>query len=390
MAGEYQNPQIIAAANELAAEAYAELQASNPTWEPRPTKASRLLVDAIAAMLAVQHDRFLALADVSAETVFKLQGTPRIEPVAAAAVLTVTASTTVGDRVLAAGTLYEIAAADGTTVYAEQTVDVTIADGDAATEVGGVIVRVLDESAVGAAGNGYGGGGVTLVAPVYTWVSGVSVATATSGGVDGQTTSEYLDYAARKSRGLTVQPIRRGEWAPAALEHAGIGRAAEIPLYNADTSTANVPLHYTVPVAGLDGLAVSSTIRNEVRDTHLATLGGVTVHVVNFNYTTVNAAVDYTPRGTADDAAVQAAVAAFLDPLVYGLPAVGEVQPVYDLLSQVYYRDLIGAIDQLDCVSRVNTVFLATGSTTPTTQQDVALAGVAPLPVAGTISVTHT
>ena len=220
--------------------------------------------------------------------------------------------------------------------------------------------------------------------------------TTSAGGADQEPVEDYVDRVADAARRLHLTPITTQDFAGAALDHPLVARAMAVNLLDPVTTTYPGVLddegHITVFPVTAQGTALVAGDKATLL-TALAAGDGplnVSVHVADPTVTvvdvgvTVQAAPGVAAAGLA--AAVQAAVSRLLDPAVWGFdratpgrwraPATAEDRTVRDY-------DVAAVAASVPGVVGVDACTLNGGRT-------VVMSGWAPLPKAGTVTVTVT
>jgi uncharacterized phage protein gp47/JayE len=210
-------------------------------------------------------------------------------------------------------------------------------------------------------------------------IDSAKLATIVSGGAGPETDNEWRDRAVQLFASLSSVLVLPSHFTARALVDPGVARAFTKDNWNVTASAAG---HVTVAVADSTGLALSggakTALQNEMDALALAAL---TVHVVDPDYNTVDVTMTVVTKPGESTATVQAAVnaalTAYLSPTKWGW---GATVRIYELVS---------VADQVNGVDYVSTVTSRlSGGTLAAT--DVTLVGPFPLVLAGTINVTAT
>jgi hypothetical protein len=386
MAGEYVEIDVVTEAEELKSISYDRMQVDQPTWDPATRKGSATVrvIDATAYQNAEVMSEFGAVTDIAAARMFALIGIPQLQAVQATTSLTVTVLDSAG-YVIPSGTEWLLSSGAGEQIIALSVEDITIPPGSETTVTGGVTVIAVDPGTIG---NGYGLGGLgitgaQLQAPIYTWITGATAVAATTGGVDSEDNDTYLSRAARQARRLSYSPLDLEDCQNVALSNPAVGRALVLPLYNADTSTANVAGHVSIVVCAADGTALSSGIKTGLVNNEFANVAGITYHVMDPTYQQIDIEASVGVAAGADPTAVALAVhdalASYIDPSNWGTNGVTGDSSQWSSALTVRYRTLEtvakNASPDVDHVNFVK-IALAGGSRT---EADVSLTGPAPL-----------
>ena len=274
-------------------------------------------------------------------------------------------------HVLDAGTRVAIVV-DGVPVTFTTDVDAIVAPGADA----GVVAITADQ--VGAAVNGLPIGTPVQVLDSVPFLDEMTLSIALSGGRDPEDSEPYLDrVAAKLQRQSTVLTVA-SQFAPAALEIAGVGRAQSIDRYDPGLGGAppNHIGHVTLVLTDAAGLAVSAGVKTDVTAALAPdTQGGLTVHLADPTPTVVAVTATVHRDATISDAAAATACADAVQ--AYLNPATWPFAPI------VYRTEIEHALRAVAGITRVEEL------TAPAA--DTALGGVAgigQLAVAGTIAIT--
>jgi hypothetical protein len=254
---------------------------------------------------------------------------------------------------------------------------------------------------VGAAANGCLG--VCELIDVIDGVASATMTTAALGGADEEDADAYLDRLADALTILAPRPILPQDHATMARQIEGVGRALAIDLYQPATAeggygtpraaaaATNVPRCVTVAVTAEGGSPPSDALMNTVWTTlDSAREVNFLEYVVPPSYTTIEVqatVIAYPGYVLAEvKAAAEEMMRTWLDPGGWGAEEVGEEQGWSRQTSARLY-EAVDYLNRADGVQYVSTVQLrkAGGAFAAS---DVALTGVAPLPLAGAITVT--
>jgi hypothetical protein len=372
---------------DLAAEAIDYLQAKVPGWLPADGNLETWLIEALAQIAG----ELRTLAALVPDSIFgyygaSILGLPPYPAVQATARTTWTAVDAAGYTVQA-GTVISITPPASPTSFGF-TVDADFQILAGQTQAGSVPCTAL-EAGVDASGLT----GSVAVIDQLTFISGVTLDAATSGGQDAETTDAYLSRLSALLTLLTPRPILPQDFAVLAQRTvAAVARAVAIDLYNPGPPiNANCPRCVSVAIVDSDGEACSPTVKTEV-DNLLQSAREVNflVFVLDPAYTTIDAQFDLQSYPGYDPADVAARVISqltgYLTPGNWGVPPYGDTSTrSWINQTSVRYLELSEQINRVDGVHYINTLALrAAGGTFG--QADVALAGVAPLPRPGSIT----
>ncbi len=360
-------------ADVLAANALDYLMAYYPGWVPRDSQLEVVLIEIISRMMS-------ETANVAAQVplgIFRflgksLYGIPSINARSATMTSTWNVTDTLG-HTIPAGT-YVFYRVDGDTNIAFKVQnDVMIAPGNTSTVDDEVILEAV---VPGTSANGLDPAELYLV-DALAWVApgGITSTSSSAGGVDAESDTDYLNRLRSELQLLTKRPIKPNDFALLALDIGGVGRAVSIDNYNPANNTYNNERMVTVAVAGADGTAVGSGIKDEVK-AYLESLREINfiVNVIGPSYTTVNVTATVKKFAGQDSSVVEAACESALS--TYLSPA------NWDWSGTVYYYELIALLSNVTGVDRVMSLSTPNG--------DLALGGVAALPTSGAINVTVT
>lgn len=249
------------------------------------------------------------------------------------------------------------------------------------TTLGLVIPAGSDTGTVAATGdrltaeaNGTLAGTTVELLDAVPYVERVELATAVAGGVDPETDDVYRDRAVARLGRLNDALVTPDHFVAAALERPEVSRALALNNTRDGGTVGASPGYITVAVYGT-GAPVTATVKAELdADLEARALANLSVAVVDPTLTAVAVTTNVVrAAGYTDEqvkANVDAALRAYLNPTTW--PWTGTV----------YRNELISVIDRAEGVARVDTLTAPAG--------DTALAGVAPLATAGTLTITTT
>lgn len=174
-----------------------------------------------------------------------------------------------------------------------------------------------------------------------------------------------VSLLARQNSTLTL----KDNFLNAALSRPEVGRAFVLDLFNPAAPSTSAPGHVSVAVTDSDGLPLTPrekpVLQNWLQDQALASLQ---VHVIDPTYTTINPTVVVEAEKDATLSTVEAAVGdalrAWINPRTWNW---------WDTIGEY---DFVSALDDVPGVARIIAV-----------PQDIKLAGNAPLPKLGTVTV---
>lgn len=383
----YQGIPTVTDPNVIAQNALAYLAANIPGWNPSDQDLETWMILALAFMLGQSRD----VASIQPDDIFsnwgtKILGLPTIEAAPATIVGTFTAIDAAG-YTLPAGTHIAWAVTGDTLVAFTLDADCTVAPG----APGNISPQFTATAATpGSASNGFGPGAMVLI-DTYAFVASVAAGAASSGGVDAETSSAYLNRLVSAAQLQSPRPILPQDFAALATSVAGVYRALGINGYNpADGTSGNVRM-VAVAVVDADGAALSGAIKANV-SAFLQAMREVNfiVNVIDPSFTAlaivyeIHVTTGYDPAAVL--ASVDAALLAALSPGTWG--GGGLVPPTWDpTATTVRYLQVARIIEDVAGVDHI----IAGTLTLNGAAADVALAGEAPLPslVIGNITGTH-
>jgi hypothetical protein len=394
----YITPPLETEPDDLAQEAFADLEARIPSWLPAPANLETLLIESLSQLAGELMDVASAVPD----SIFRyfgetLLGLEQELPVQASGTTTWTAPDNLGYTIEAGTQIGGRLAGDELIAFEVQD-EYTIDPGT--TSLAAVPVRAIEPGEIG---NGISGEAEVLDA--LDWPAAVVFEGATAGGDDGEEDDEYLDRLRELLTLLSPRPILPNDFAILAKRHPAVYRATSIDLLQAGAeldpapgsssggaapippaSVTGVPRCVTVAVADEDGESIGKPARQEVAD-ELDALREVNflVYVIDPTYTTITvdftakAYPDYDPQTVIDAAVV--AVEDYLDPATFGQPPYGDAASAEWLLdTKVRYLEVAEVLNRVEGLWYVATLTVNGGTA------DVALTGYAPLPRAGAIT----
>lgn len=245
----------------------------------------------------------------------------------------------------------------------------------------------------GAAGSALTGADVSLVAPTYVWVDSITLDAITIGGRDGETGEEYVNRLADETPTLSAKAILIEDFEVLARRDLEVHRALALDNYVPEPPTSDVPGAVTVALQDAAGEPVSEAAELRVKTTlEAGRVLNLDVHVIAPTYTEIDVSFTAECHAGADpdivEAEAEAAIAAFLSPATWGLPAAGD-QLLWIDEPEVVRNDLIGQIYLVRGIRHVSALTLAIAGDALGTA-DLAIAGPAGLTRPGTITGTVT
>lgn len=371
---------------DLAEGAYAYIQDNVAGWTPAAAGLEEILVEALAQFAGELRD----LVQLVPDSIFQFFGSTilGLDPYPATNAYGLTTWTMIdlnGYRVNS-GTLVAVEPPASTDSFAFEVVDdFVIPSGNRTIE--GVQIRALE---AGAAASGITGD-VEMIDPL-DFVQSVVLEGATSGGQDAEATSDYLDRLSDLLTLLSPRPILPQDFALLAQRMVpGIARATAIDLYNADTGETDCPRCVTVAVIGPDGELVSPAVKQQVDDL-LQSMREVNflVFVIDPTFTEIDVTWQATVFPGYDPAEVAPrvtdALTAYLSPENWGVPPFGDTgTQSWINTTAVRFLELSQVINEVEGVNFVTLLTLGLHGQAQS-DNDIALAGPAPMPQPGTIN----
>lgn len=386
---EYIVPSIETDPDVLEAEAIAFMQTAFAGWQANEGALATWIIRSMANMTSTARD----LASDVPLAVFlyfgsSIAGIPPVEATFATATATFTMRDTIGTRTIPADLEVGIDDGTGTLVGFRVVNQVVVAPGAGATAAGGVSLIALE---AGAAPNGITGA-ATLLEPL-DFVASVTVVTAPAGGGDAESVEAYANRLAGELRLMAPRPILARDAGVLAQRVATVDRALAIDLYNPDTADFNAEKHTTIVAVDALGEPVTAGTKTTI----LSTLNALreanfVFHVIDPTYTNVDVTVvgkavsGFNPTDV--DAAATAALTAYLSPLDWGQPRIGDQR---EWLNSIVVRkfeiaEVLNSVAGFDYIEPAGlTMRIGAGAYA---EQDITLPGVAPMPRAGVINVT--
>lgn len=214
--------------DELAEESYTYLQTQIPGWAPAEGNLETKILDTGARLGSRVRDQ----ASRVPRSIFReYGGLVGVEPVAAAKATAKTTWTAINNAgyTVRAGTLVGIRTAGDDLIPFEVLQDVVIPPGQLATAAGAVTIIAV-EAGLASSSLGAIAGPVELIDPL-DWVLTVVQTTVSSGGVDAEGETPYLNRLATKLQTLADRPILAVDFAIIARDVAGVFRAVAVDNY---------------------------------------------------------------------------------------------------------------------------------------------------------------
>jgi uncharacterized phage protein gp47/JayE len=338
-----------------------------PEWQPRAGNTEMVLMEALAVMLGPEILAVQMLPGQIIEQLMTLYGVTREDgnPVTGRVHVNVTNSAPI--QVIPAGTRLRLTLAEtAETVDFLTTDELQIITSESLTGQVDVYAEFL-----GTVGNFTPADTVLDMVDSLPFVESVKTATVLSGGAGPENDSIFQGRAAATLARLTSTLVLPESFQYAAASRPEVGRAKVFDLYDPANPTVDPAVgHVTVAVASQDGTALAPAVTAEIGYwlTNQA-LASLQVHVIDPTYTVVGLAVTVKPSFGFTTAQVQesveAALRAWLDPRTWDWnPVIGQYAIVAKVAAAAGVAEVTAA------------------------PANIPLAGKAPLPTVGTVTVT--
>lgn len=328
-----------------------------------------MLIETLAAMLGdfgVALDRIPAVVFEAALRLFDVQHDAGTQAVTT---LEFTLSDAAGHTV-PAGTEVAVDVADGVVVFSTDA-DLVIAAASTTGTVAATATSIGDDA------NGVTAGTAVRLRSAISFVQGVTIDVAVSGGTDPETDTAYFSKAAQRFQRLTEVLVLKDHFTAAALEVIGTtGRVLTIETYDGVGGPPYTDGGHVTVVARAAGGNLSGGDKTALEDTlEEATLVDVEVHVINATVTPIDVASQIVPVDGAVAATVQAAVEAALTSFLN--------TDTWPWWAKVRYTDVVALIETTAGVDHIVAgTLLVEGGT-----GDVTLTGDGPLTAVGTLDI---
>lgn len=253
-------------ADDILTASIADYQARVPDWSPNDGAPEVIMAEVISLRMAALFDVFGQVMDDiyirSGTSIDKIAFNDAISAsVTATITLTAEAVADGNSHVIPADLQIDVDAGDGTTQTFAVANDVTLGPGDGSTDTGGVTLIAVDP---GAAGSGLTGP-ASQAGPVLDFIDLITLVGMTTGGQDAEDIGTYIDRLSQYRQRASPKLVRSVDFQFAALDVAGVARCLVLDLYDASTSTADVPGCVTLCPIDAAGAAVSGTVLTNVQ-----------------------------------------------------------------------------------------------------------------------------
>ena len=377
----------------LKASIYEAMEAQFAGWEPNPNNPETWLIDAMVDRLMVPLAQMAA--DVAAE-IFYEYGTQivKVLPIEATPA-TVKSTWTMVDKAgytIKAGTQVSVSVSGNASVGFRVLNEVTVPKESLATEAGQVVLEAIEP---GTEANGLGG--EARPEDTLNFVEGIALMGESSGGVEAEEASEYLDRLAETMRTLAPRPILPSDVEILARNIAGVSRATALDLYHPGVDPAEEPEKWasertcSVAVCDAAGLACSAEVKAAVlADLESKREINFQFFVIDGTYTTIAMHYKVVPREgfdqTTADEATKAALENFVAPNVFGADPTTDSRS-WNNQTVLRYQDAVTVVNNLQSVAYYTVLKIAKEGSELKANTDVALAGPAALTKPGVITV---
>jgi len=363
----------------------AYLQSKVEDWEPADGNLDYWIIQAIASEAAELRD----VASSVPETIYRTFGAELmgIVPTEEAFATGHTTWTVIDNKgyTIPDGTQVAIRDATGTMVPFSTFGDTIIAPGSTSTAAGAVLIEAL-EGGTEANALGSVGGAVDLL-DALTFVTAITQTDVTSGGVDEETDTDYLNRLTARLTTMAPRPILPRDFSVLARDIPGVFRAVTIDGYNPANSTYSNERMVAVAAIDLAGANISIPVKAQLQ-AYLDAMREINfiVNVMDPKRTNISITYNVAPLAQFDPAQVvadtQASVTAFLNPIYWGAePSLGDMFR-WDDTTVVRYNEVVAVLDRTEGVKYVAAVLINGGAV------DVNLSAPASLPTLTSVTGT--
>jgi hypothetical protein len=365
----------------------AEMEALIEGWNPALAEYETINAQAIIYRIVFPLLQLAANVDAA---IFNEWGRQIVNVVPQEATRSTVASTwTVTDTAgytIKAGTQVDIARSGDERIGFVVVSDVVIAPGSSTTEPGEVILEAIEP---GLDGNGLEGEGILIDA--LGFVTDIAIVGESTGAADAEDPTVYLGRLAETMQTFIEGVVVAGDVAIVARNVPGIGRAAVIDNYNAETEEDEQEKTTTVAVTGDDGLAASAEAKEALADV-LEEKREVNYlfFVIDPTYHSIDVEAVIVPTQGFDQASVvanvEAAIEDFLDPATFGQQPPGDPASWVNT-DTLRYQDLVTVINNAEGVDHYTTLKWRKAAEAMAAA-DITLTGIAPLPKPDALTIT--
>lgn len=342
-----------------------------PGWIPREGDTEVVIIESVALETAEAIVAVNRLPGAVVQALLLLAGVIPDFGAPPATTAKITFGDTIGHTV-PAGTRVYLRLSDGTSVgFLVEPPGLTVLGG---SDNGNV--SLIGDSFTARA-NGVTVGALLEMADPVPFVDKIELLTPVADGRDRETDNQWRDRGVQRLSRLSDALVIPRQFRAAALERAEVAAALDLDNYDPTVgpSVGSNPGHITVAVLGDGGVALSTPAKEAIRvDLDARAVGVLVVHVIDATIVVIPVATTVIPQPgvlwSIVQANVQAAVSAYLDPLVWSFG------------STIYLNEMISLVDQVQGVSRVVSL------TINAVAANYVISGIAALPDAGVITVT--
>lgn len=346
--------------DELATIAFDFMESVVPGWNRSRGDQASQVIASCARIMAEGRD---TASDVSPDILLYLgqwvDGLAAVLAIAAQTTATVTALDAAGytvhdgDRFLirTSGDSGEVFIASG---------DVAIPPGSTSTTAGGVL---LVAETPGAAGSDLPADSDVEPVESLSWVASVALTAPTSGGIDAETTDEYLARWIALRELAHDSPTRAADSAALLLAVVpGIDRALALDGYDPVTGTYGNEKYVGTAVADAAGEPVAPLVKTAAQALlESKRLLNSVAPVIDATYTTIDVAVSFVAYPGFDvagvETAVEGALASYLSPATWGTP-INASDPEWLVKAAVRYLEVAAVVDRVEGLDEITALTL--------------------------------
>lgn len=340
--------------NDLADEAIAALQASWPGWTAEDADPGVIFIEGVAPM-AANAAQIAAQMPPAALIAYgtKILGIPYEAGVSATTTANFTVQDANGPYDIPVGSVVDIGGFEFQTVQ-----DLTVPNGSTTGSVG------LAATDPGSAANNLDGTDWSRV-NLPVWVTNMTLAANTTGGVDQQDDAAYLNMVAQEMRLRSRSIITLPDFEIVAVNTAGIARAVAV-------GQSSHPRNIDVFVTDDSGNPVSSTVKTALATAYAATrMVNAVVTVNDAAYTTIGVQYDahllpgVDPAGA--ESTINSRLALELSPAGWGAPTSGNPGLTWVDQPVVHVNRMIGVASSVPGVDYIVSLYLMVSNLTTLT-----------------------
>lgn len=302
---------------------------------------------------------------------------------------TVTSTWTVTDNagyMIRAGTQVDIARSGDERIGFVVLADVEVPPGKEVTEAGEVILEAVEP---GLDGNGLEGEGILVDALSY--VTGIAIVEASSGGSDAEDPTRFLGRLAETMQTFIEGVVLAKDGEIVLRNIAGVGRALGIDNYNAETEEDEQEKTTTYALTDAEGEPVAASVK-ETAEALLEEKREVNYlwFVIDATYHLLDVEGEIVPMQGFDKAEIAANVKAAIEdafsPVRHGQQPPGDASSWVNS-DTLRYQDLVTVVSNVEGMDYYTVLKWRIGEAAMGTS-DISLSGAAPLPKPDTIMIT--